>query len=160
MAIFEDNPKRNLIEDARIWISGVEVTARLTSSVTISIMGRGSYNTATFTMSNASDGFILNERNIDTNLSDSDKFVTGGNPAEHSEAIKKAIFLHKDDSVRNPVDPQTGCPWGSSPFCLPGLDHKYTRNLWTGIATSLLDLPFHLLVTVQRFRVQRSGLKG
>ena len=140
MAIFEDNPKRNLIEDARIWISGVEVTARLTSSVTISIMGRGSYNTATFTMSNASDGFILNERNIDTNLSDSDKFVTGGNPAEHSEAIKKAIFLHKDDSVRNPVDPQTGerrWPLVAHSLVLHAMDPVFVVGRWPYTADTL-----------------------
>jgi len=131
--MFEDDPKRNLIEDARVWISGVEVTSRLTSAVTITKVGRGSHNTVQFTLSNASDGFVLNERNLDSSLPLNERFYTGGSPAEHGESIKLAMFQYKNDETRNPIDEQTGerrWPLSVNSTILHSLDTIFVAERW------------------------------
>ena len=101
-APFRDDPHRNLIHNVRVWISGVEVSDRLTSSVSFDIIGRGGHNTASFSLSNAGDGFIIttdNTKNI---------WRLGGPEGEHSEEIKWQMYQHKTNSSINGVDKATG----------------------------------------------------
>jgi len=102
MAIFSDNPTRVLLHDARVWISGIEVTARLTSPVTVSWQGRNGHNTCSFTLSNANNGFILTQANANG------EWALGGDPGELSEDIKRWLYQYKNNDELNPVEEETG----------------------------------------------------
>jgi len=99
---YTENPSRTLLHDVRVWISGVEVTDRLLGSVQVDTVGRGGHNTCSFTLSNASDGFILTEENANGT------WRLGGAKGEHGEQIKFALHQFKDNDLLNPVNDDTG----------------------------------------------------
>lgn len=101
---FTEDPYRMMAHRCRVWINGVEVTERLTSSVTVSYSGRKGHNTASFTLSNANDGFILSADNLNGEFATANEL--GG---EYSENIKKAMFEYKNNESLNPSDGDTGC---------------------------------------------------
>ncbi len=100
--IFTDNPRQELLEGARVWIAGVEVTARINTAISVTRSGTGGIGSVNFGLSNANEGFTLTQANV------GGQFQTAGNPGEYSEAIKKALFEYKSNKLINGRDPRTG----------------------------------------------------
>lgn len=104
--IFQSNPHRTMIHGCRVWIAGVEVTQRLTSAISLSTSGRKGKNSASFSLSNASDGFLITDENVAGTWrigGTADPGSSGG----HSEAIKRALYDFKNSDILNPIHPDT-----------------------------------------------------
>ena len=128
MAIFTEDPTRTLLHRCRVWISGIEVTSRLTSSPQIGIVGRRGHNTAAFTLSNAGDGFILNQGNIGGSWNTGDAEY-----GEHSEVIKFALYQYKNNEEVNPVDIETEdrrWPLNAGSLVIHALDTVFIAARW------------------------------
>lgn len=125
--MFNDDPYAELIEGARIWICGVEVTPRVNSAISVIISGRGGRNTASFSMSNSNDGFMLTDANMDG------VFNITGNPGEYSERIKRDLFNYKTDRMVNGTDKNTGgrrWPIAANRMVLHAFDPVFIAESW------------------------------
>jgi len=86
-----------LFQDFRVYIQGVEVTNWVSGSLTISFANRDGPGSASFTLDNAMDRFILTAENLNENKwrDTNDKY---------SEAAKHAIYLYKSGEADVTVD--------------------------------------------------------
>lgn len=132
MAVYSDDPNRTLLSGVRVWISGVEVTSRLTSAVQVNTVGRGGHNTCSFTLSNANNGFFLSEDNVNGEWAD------GGDPGEYGEQIKFALYQFKNNNTVNPVNAETGTrrwPLAVNSPVIHALDPVFVAVRWPYSAT-------------------------
>ena len=84
---FTERSYQALYEDFRVFIQGVEVTAFVSSNLTITYSNRDGPNTCSFTLDNAMDRFIITSDNLAGTWRDTlDRY---------SEAAKHAIYLYK-----------------------------------------------------------------
>jgi len=127
MAIFRDDPTRTLHHGVRIWIAGIDVTDRLNGAVSCTLCGRGGYNSVSFSLSNANNGFILTDENI------RGEWKLGGHPGEYGEQIKHAMYLEKNDALINARDTFTGqrrWPLVAGSTILHALDPVFVAVRW------------------------------
>jgi hypothetical protein len=85
---FTERSYQALYEDFRIFIQGVDVTAWVSSSLTITRSNRDGPGTCNFTLDNAMDRFVLTSENLTE-----DKWRDTND--RYSEAAKHAIYLYK-----------------------------------------------------------------
>ncbi len=84
---FEEQRYQVFFLDIRIFIQGVEVTQHVTGTVTITKSNRDGAGSASFTLDNALDRFIITEENLDGVWRDTND--------KYSEAAKHSIYLYK-----------------------------------------------------------------
>lgn len=115
--LFEEQDFQTLFMDVLIYISGQEVSGSLTSNVSYTYAGNDGTNTASFTLANPLNQFVLTSDNLrDTssgsNLDDDlEEPQFGGTgiwslDGMYDETIKKNIYEYKRDSPLNVADPK------------------------------------------------------
>jgi hypothetical protein len=95
---FEERPYQVYFEDYRIFIQGVEVTQHVMGGVTIQKSNRDGSGTASFTLDNAMDKFVITDQNLAGKWRDTND--------KYSEAAKHGIYLYKtgqDDTTINRI---------------------------------------------------------
>lgn len=95
---FEERPVQVYFEDFRVFIQGVEVSQHITGSVTIQKSNRDGPGTASFTLDNAMDKFVITDENLAGKWRDTTD--------RYSEAAKHDIYLYKtgqDDTTVNRI---------------------------------------------------------
>lgn len=100
---FRERAYQAQYQDFRIFIQGVEVTQFVSSSVTITYANRDGPNTASFTLDNAMDRFVLTTENLtatETNPNGKWRDTTD----RYSEAAKHGIYLYKTGQAEVTVD--------------------------------------------------------
>lgn len=98
--------------DILIYISGQEVSGSVTGTVSYAYAGNDGANTATFTLANPLNQFVLTNDNLDT-VSQDEEGQEIGIPATwtldgmYDETVKKNLYEYKRDSALNVSDPDT-----------------------------------------------------
>jgi hypothetical protein len=91
---YEEREHQMLYHDVLVYIQGVDVSLWLSGPVSITFADREGYNTASFTLDNAMDRFVLTDENL------ASKFRGSATDFKYSEQAKEEIYIYKSDQNR------------------------------------------------------------
>ncbi len=93
---FRERPYQVFFQDFQVWIQGVEVTPWVQGGLTITRANRDGFGTASFTLDNALDRFIITDENLAGKWRDTND--------RYSEAAKHGIYLYKTGATEVTID--------------------------------------------------------
>lgn len=101
---FEERKHQNYHHDIKVFIMGADVTPWLMSDISVTYAKNGGVNTASFTLSNQNNAFVLTERNLSKENTKESKFFNTDpySPSgQYSEQAKMKIWNLKNTGDNN-----------------------------------------------------------